>query len=302
MREGMKIAVKRLIRDEKGQALVLVLILLLVGGLIIAPLLAYMGTGLIAGKVYERRTAELYAADAGVEDALYKILSHNVTLQSLDVNHPHTYTLANSINGISPVNITVTKLSLLEGLVDESEYKLDPSHQDWFSFDTPYDTHPTEEYVEYHCTISFNYTGEGNRQLQKVGAFFSPSTTAEIKGPCEIIYTGVMTEENLKGITTETVAGGFQFVWEWKKNQGPVFQGPSCGTGGLHFKFKVYDPEWAHELYFVWALVKEQDISFITNAPDSYKWLIEATAGNTEVRSAVVELSGEVGILTWEIN
>ena len=69
----MKIAVKRLIRDEKGQTLVLALILLVVGGLIITPLLAYMSTGLITGEVYERRAAELYAADAGVENAVWNI-------------------------------------------------------------------------------------------------------------------------------------------------------------------------------------------------------------------------------------
>ena len=69
----MKTIVKRLARDEKGAALVMVLILLLISGLIIGPLLSYMGTGLITGKVYETRTDELYAADAGVEDAIWKI-------------------------------------------------------------------------------------------------------------------------------------------------------------------------------------------------------------------------------------
>jgi len=71
--EGMKITVNRLIRDEKGQALVLALILLVVGGLIVAPLLAHMGTGLITGQVYENSMYLLYAADAGVEDALWQI-------------------------------------------------------------------------------------------------------------------------------------------------------------------------------------------------------------------------------------
>ena len=64
---------KRLIRDEKGQAIVLALILLMIGGLVTAPLLAHMGTGLTTGEVYEKRTVELYAADAGVEDALWNI-------------------------------------------------------------------------------------------------------------------------------------------------------------------------------------------------------------------------------------
>jgi len=65
--------VNRLIKDESGQALVLTLLMLLISGLIAAPLLSYMGTGLLSGEVYETRTAELYAADAGVEDAIWKI-------------------------------------------------------------------------------------------------------------------------------------------------------------------------------------------------------------------------------------
>jgi len=72
----MKIAVKRLIRDEKGRAMVMALILLAVGGITTTPLLAYMSTGLIVGEFYERSTAEVYAADAGVEDATWKI-QHN---------------------------------------------------------------------------------------------------------------------------------------------------------------------------------------------------------------------------------
>jgi len=69
----MKIMMKKLIRDEKGAALVMALILLLIGGLISAGLLGHMSSGLLAGEVYGKRTAELYAADAGVEDAIWKL-------------------------------------------------------------------------------------------------------------------------------------------------------------------------------------------------------------------------------------
>jgi hypothetical protein len=65
--------------DETGQALVLVLILLIVGALIIAPLMANIGTGLIAGEVHEEKANELYAADAGVEDALWQIKKDKLT-------------------------------------------------------------------------------------------------------------------------------------------------------------------------------------------------------------------------------
>ena len=100
----MKVALKRLARDEKGQALVMVLILLLVGGLITGPLLSYMGTGLNTGNVYERRTDELYAADAGVEDAVWKIQQGEVALCPGDPTYDYTIS---DVNGKS-VDVTIT--------------------------------------------------------------------------------------------------------------------------------------------------------------------------------------------------
>jgi len=84
----MKRKLKELGRDEKGQALILVVILMLLGSLIIAPLLGFMSTGLIVGQVYEVKMKGLYAANAGIEDAMWKLLNgyylppHNLT----DVN------------------------------------------------------------------------------------------------------------------------------------------------------------------------------------------------------------------------
>jgi hypothetical protein len=75
----MKTFVNRAIRDERGAALALTLVLLVVGGLILTPLLGLMSTGLVSGQVYEKKTDELYAADAGVEDAIWRIQTNNIT-------------------------------------------------------------------------------------------------------------------------------------------------------------------------------------------------------------------------------
>ena len=74
----MKRTLNKLIRGEKGQALIIVLILLLLGGLITAPLLGFMSTGLIAGQVFEEKMEGLYAADAGIEDACWKLINGEV--------------------------------------------------------------------------------------------------------------------------------------------------------------------------------------------------------------------------------
>jgi hypothetical protein len=109
----MKITVKRLIRDEKGAALAMALILLLIGGLITAPLLSYMGTGLLAGEVYEARTAELYAVDAGVEDAVWKIQNSDGYLPCSPGSPPRNYTITD-MNGKN-VDITITSVAFYPG-------------------------------------------------------------------------------------------------------------------------------------------------------------------------------------------
>jgi len=68
-------------RDERGQALLMALVLMLLGGLIVTPLLSHMATGLKTGKeVYEKRMNELYAADAGVEDAIWQLKYGGLTV------------------------------------------------------------------------------------------------------------------------------------------------------------------------------------------------------------------------------
>jgi len=69
----METMMKRLVREERGNVLILVLVLLVVGGLVLTPLLGLMSTGLTSGQVYEQHTHRLYAADAGVEEAIWRI-------------------------------------------------------------------------------------------------------------------------------------------------------------------------------------------------------------------------------------
>ena len=89
----MKTILKGAIRDEKGNVLIMVLILLVVGGLILTPLLGLMATGLLAGRVYEERMDSYYAADAGVEDAIWKI--KNDPPNSYPYEYPELLTVNN---------------------------------------------------------------------------------------------------------------------------------------------------------------------------------------------------------------
>jgi hypothetical protein len=115
----MKTVVKGLIRNEKGYVLIAVLILLVVGGLILTPLLGLMSTGLLAGKVYEKKMDEYYAADAGVEDAIWKIQTNNLTFVN-DYSGP----LDLAVNGKN-VTVEVYREDMdLTPCVDDFEYQI----------------------------------------------------------------------------------------------------------------------------------------------------------------------------------
>lgn len=67
----MKRRLIEVIKGETGQVLPAVLVLMLIGGLLIAPSLSYASTSLNAGQIFEKKVNGLYAADAGVEYALW---------------------------------------------------------------------------------------------------------------------------------------------------------------------------------------------------------------------------------------
>jgi len=69
----IKKSAARFKNDETGMALILVLILLLLGGLTIVPVLAQINDALRSGVQYENKSKELYTADSGVEDGLWRI-------------------------------------------------------------------------------------------------------------------------------------------------------------------------------------------------------------------------------------
>lgn len=87
-------------REEGGKILIMALVLLVVGALLLTPLLGLMSTGLTAGQVYEKKMAALYACDAGIDDAIWRLV---YTWDRLD----DPYDLPQRVNGM---DVTVEKL------------------------------------------------------------------------------------------------------------------------------------------------------------------------------------------------
>jgi hypothetical protein len=113
----MKSMMKRTAKDEKGSALPLVLVLLVLGGVILAPLLGLMSTGLLAGQVYEEKMGSYYAADAGVEDAISKIKG------DVPDSYPYVYPEPLVVNGDS-VGVTIFRQDLDPTCGEELRYRI----------------------------------------------------------------------------------------------------------------------------------------------------------------------------------
>ena len=65
---------RRVLRGESGfSTLVIVLAIMALGAVIITPLLVMVITGQRAGETHERITDRYYAADTGIQDAMWKI-------------------------------------------------------------------------------------------------------------------------------------------------------------------------------------------------------------------------------------
>jgi hypothetical protein len=72
MRKSRRKILARL-KEETGVALIFVLVLLVLGGATLVPVLTYLNDSLSSGRHYEDKTDDLYTADSGVEDGLWRI-------------------------------------------------------------------------------------------------------------------------------------------------------------------------------------------------------------------------------------
>ena len=311
---------KEIHKRESGQAMVLALVLMLVGGVIIAPLMSYMGSGLKAGQVYEGKMDKLYAADAGVEDTINKIVKDYPALENLhEGEHYHLPSI--SVNS-QQVNVKVTKLDVMEGLLGEEGGGGGGGGQGEENRVTVTcdvtQTTPGQGWVEYTCHVSLHYNENGSCDLESAGAFFSPFPGAAslISGPYgwegmgNGTMTGFMTLSKLEAPPqSKIVPGGFAFIWRWADY--PGFDKWNR-DGAFDFKFKIYSLDWKYAFKFAWGDFQQwgnedDQTSLPSNAA---KWLIETwytDPTKIEVRSAIIEAKDEAGnstvaILTWEIN
>lgn len=105
---------KRMLKKETGQALPMALIMLVLGGLLVVPMLSFMTTSLNANRTVDIKTMAIYAADAGIEDALWKLGQGEELFKDAD-SYPLKDKDGNDIilNGMT---VTIDKIALEDTL------------------------------------------------------------------------------------------------------------------------------------------------------------------------------------------
>ena len=93
--------------DESGQALVIALIALAVGILLVTAFVYYVSASQRASRGAQQAVVEHYAADAGVEHAIWRLTHEPGFTQTVTASSPVTYSI--TING-QTVMITVTRV------------------------------------------------------------------------------------------------------------------------------------------------------------------------------------------------
>jgi len=122
----MKRICGKLPESEKGQALLIVLMLLFFTGLVVAPALANISTSVNAVRGQGDKMALSYAADAGLEDALWQINNDGIPIDPGDYVTEYNYSLPQDINS-KPVDINVKQIWPLVDLESDAHGTTLPS-------------------------------------------------------------------------------------------------------------------------------------------------------------------------------
>ena len=168
-----------------------VLVLLALSSLLILPSLDYVSTNLSTTERFEKELKGLYAADVGVEDALWRLAN------DMPASFPYSYELAD-INGMT-VDVAIDEVTDVAG----EEMGSPGDHGDWMIIDKVV----TYDSGIYSYTMSITNNGSGNIKIEKILIDFPP----------ELEYVDESTGGN---ITTDdpTVSGlpssGITLIWE----------------------------------------------------------------------------------------
>ena len=277
-------------RDERGQVLVLVLIVLAVGTLMATSFLTAESTDLLSARESSAHLSDRTAADAGVEHGMWRVRYDPTFVAALPVSTPVSY--QKTVDGM-PVTISVALIPTPTPVATPTPLSTpSPGHnvQVGKTVDPAYAV-PGQTTV-FTYTIQIDNTGTATIKLEQVWDIL-PQGFTYVPGSS----SGITTAE-----PTLTMQSGQQKVdWEFDsphpsipsgQSATQVFQATATPLDGIY-----YNEAWVETTSDSDNPASSGDTAPVAATTPQYD--IRASAGAVAIRSRVRVQSGVVGIRSW---
>jgi hypothetical protein len=171
------------LKEEKGEILLPTLLFVLLGFIMIIPLVSFMGTGLKTGMIFKQKAETLYSADAGVEDAIWKIKYNHLktTLEGydpVDFNTEFTYDLP-QVSGKPQVNDTAVDVIIQNLWIPKQIDAPDTATANGIIADNSVTIAGggIKSNSSYHIAIAYNPESGDDFKLNAIGVWLPPGFT-----------------------------------------------------------------------------------------------------------------------------
>jgi len=275
---------KQMISSEKGQALPIVLALLVLGGLTIAPSLSYAATSLNGSRILAEGVNGIYAADAGVEDALWCLENGISPPQQLPEN-------INQMQVAIQTEEKGTYTLYLGELIQPGE------HSDYLDVDGDM---VEEEPGVYKYTITVTLQHESTIHLVEVGARI-PVGYSYQSGSANSFAENLSTNDDELTQTLDT-SGAWLLNWDLSSSNPGVSQENPVQTQTFYIT-----GEGSQEGHYGWVAANRQDVGLVGEITGtSYKITAMATRpgdGRTTAKIVADVMIGEgmTYIISWQV-
>lgn len=280
---------RQIIKGEKGQALPIVLAFLVLGGFVIVPLLNNASTSINASRGIEENVRSIYAAEAGVEQALWSIrnsvpplgqLPENVNRMqvTIDTDNKGPYTLA------------------YYDIIIESE-----EHADWIFISG--DMVPEGEVYKYTITVSLNLEKTTSTvHLEEVGVRLPVGYEYVTDSAADFTDNNLSIDEPSD---TLDYADAHMLSWELPPPRPSV-----SSTEPTQYQRFYVDGEGEVQGDYTWIKAAEKDIATVGEVTGNL-YRITATATSlqdSEIEARIIadfihdEGTGETRIIYWQVS
>jgi hypothetical protein len=269
----------RLRKGEEGAALLVVLVMMTVGSLLIVPTLNFVSTSVRTGEIFEEQVEALYAAEAGVEDGLWRMVNDKPP------SFPHSYELAD-INGMT-VSVVIDAVTTIAG----QDIGLGGVHDEFLTI--------TKSAVYndgiYDYTLSSTNDGVGNVKVEMILIDFPPGLDYVLDSTGGDLYND---NPNVIGDSNT----GITLIWEFISPYPTI---PEEATRVHTFQLRSLTEISGAEGHGC-VRATRQDVGTVWDS-DSYPFSITAQAKDasdnvvTTIRTGFWE-AGVISITCWQVN